>query len=484
MNSITATFRSRRCIEIFFRFQQIIMNPELYNLIGEFVSPTYLTQSIGSRNHVSRHFTEILAQRRIPETGWPQDVIELFIREISLWDSNNFPSKGCVGEREGRCLSDVVRRRHWGLTHGIGRSGDVNAEQPKAAGSSFLLTLTKCLAHDALKNIFGLSQLPPKEVVVLPIATGMSIMMGMLAVSQLHGSCTSRKHVIWSRIDQKSCIKAMTANPDLIVHAVEQRVSDSGVLETDVTAIQELVSSLGPECIHSIVLTTSTFAPRSPDNVPAVALLCKELNIPLIVNNAYGLQCSKCVHLVNEGIRIGRVDLVVQSTDKNFLVPVGGSVIFGPLAEKINQMYPGRASLSPVLDLLVTFLELGRIGFKNLLTERKANMQYLAFEIESIDSVKVLKNNKNNISLAFTHPGISAQTGSELFLRNVSGARVFVRSDTVKEIDKSVSLKNFGCHTDAPLADTYMNAACAVGTTKQEIDLFVARLRGLLGRNS
>ena len=42
--------------------------------------------------------------------------------------------------------------------------------------------------------------------------------------------------------------------------------------------------------------------------------------------------------------RVGRVDAFVQSTDKNFLVPVGGSVVAGfdsKLIENIGKMYPG-----------------------------------------------------------------------------------------------------------------------------------------------
>ena len=46
-------------------------------------------------------------------------------------DSNNFPDNIGVGEREARVASDLVARRHFRLAHGIGRSGDVAAEQPK-----------------------------------------------------------------------------------------------------------------------------------------------------------------------------------------------------------------------------------------------------------------------------------------------------------------------------------------------------------------
>ena len=67
-------------------------------------------------------------------------------------DSNNFEENVGVGEREARVLSGVVRRRHFGLAHGVGRSGDVAAVQPKAAGSSLLAKLANALALDALKE--------------------------------------------------------------------------------------------------------------------------------------------------------------------------------------------------------------------------------------------------------------------------------------------------------------------------------------------
>ena len=66
-------------------------------------------------------------------------------------DSNNFPGNCGVGEREARIVSDLVARRHFRLGHGIGRSGDITAIQPKAAGSSLLMKLTNSLALDVIK---------------------------------------------------------------------------------------------------------------------------------------------------------------------------------------------------------------------------------------------------------------------------------------------------------------------------------------------
>ena len=74
------------------------------------------------------------------------------------------------------------------------------------------------------------------------------------------------------------------------------------------------------------------------------------------------------------GCRRGRVDCFVQSTDKNFMVPVGGAIVCGPqgaLVDKVSGLYPGRASMSPVLDLFVTLLSLGQKGWTQLLQERK-----------------------------------------------------------------------------------------------------------------
>lgn len=111
--------------------------------------------------------------------------------------------------------------------------------------------------------------------------------------------------------------------------------------------------------------------------------MCAKYDIPHIVNNAYGVQSSKCMHLIQQvglasfssfsdctfvqhsafvartavgltrdshfrpsaqGARVGRVDAFVQSLDKNFMVPVGGAIIAGfdeAFVQEISQMYPG-----------------------------------------------------------------------------------------------------------------------------------------------
>ena len=88
----------------------------------------------------------------------------------------------------------------------------------------------------------------------------------------------------------------------------------------------------------------------------------------------------------------------VSSTDKNFMVPVGGGLIASPdkqlVAEvgkmypglgqstpnlsqlnpkplsQVGKMYPGRASIAPVLDLFITLLSMGKAGLKIIEMER------------------------------------------------------------------------------------------------------------------
>ena len=74
-------------------------------------------------------------------------------------------------------------------------------------------------------------------------------------------------------------------------------------------------------------------------------------------------------------VQKGRVDALISSTDKNFMVPVGGSIIYSPkkkdLVEKINKFYPGRASGGPTMDLFITYLQMGQHTLTLLLKERK-----------------------------------------------------------------------------------------------------------------
>ena len=68
-----------------------------------------------------------------------------------------------------KCL---VQNRHYNLSHGIGRSGNISDPQPKAVGSSMISLLTDHLALDAVR-VAGVKGL--KSCLVVPMATGMAL---------------------------------------------------------------------------------------------------------------------------------------------------------------------------------------------------------------------------------------------------------------------------------------------------------------------
>ena len=266
---------------------------------------------------------------------------------------------------------------------------------------------------------------------VVPLATGMSMVLCFLALRQKRPQA---KYIIWPRIDQKTCFKSMlTAGYEPVI--IENKL-EGDELRTDLEEIEKKVKELGAENILCVFSTTSCFAPRVPDKVEEIAQVCKEHQVPHVINNAYGVQSSKCMHLIQQAARTGRVDAYVQSTDKNFMVPVGGSIIAGfdaQFVDKISQTFPGRASASPSVDLFITFLSLGANGYKKLLKERKEMYGYLGTELAKVAEARgerLLNMSHNPISMAITltkegedSGKAVTQLGSMLFKRCVSGAR-------------------------------------------------------------
>ncbi|XP_040191106.1 O-phosphoseryl-tRNA(Sec) selenium transferase [Rana temporaria] len=454
------------------------MNGESFTAGEQLVSPAYVRQGREARRSHEQLIRLLLEKGKCPQEAWDESTIELFLQELAVMDSNNFLGNCGVGEREGRVASSMVARRHYRLIHGIGRSGDVAAVQPKAAGSSLLNKLTNSVVLDVLK-IAGVRA--ATSCFVVPMATGMSLTLCFLT---LRHKRPKAKYIIWPRIDQKSCFKSMiTAGFEPVVI---ENVLEGDELRTDLNSVESRIQDLGAEnilCVHS---TTSCFAPRVPDRLEELAEICAKYDIPHIVNNAYGVQSSKCMHLIQQGARKGRIDAFVQSLDKNFMVPVGGAVIAGfsnSFLEEISKMYPGRASASPSLDVLITLLSLGASGYKNLLTERKEMFTYLSSELKALAEKHnecLLDTPHNPISLAMSLKNLNdeggtaiTQLGSMLFTRQVSGARVvpLCSSQTVN----GYVFKGFMSHSNNyPCA--YLNAASAIGIKKRDVDIFIKRL--------
>ncbi|XP_063313919.1 O-phosphoseryl-tRNA(Sec) selenium transferase [Pelobates fuscus] len=454
------------------------MNEESLREGERLVSAAYLRQGKEARRSHEQLVRVLVEKGKCPQDPWDESTIELFLQELAIMDSNNFLSNCGVGEREGRVASSMVSRRNYRLIHGIGRSGDISAVQPKAAGSSLLNKLTNSIVLDIIK-MAGVHSV--SSCFVVPMATGMSLTLCFLT---LRHKRPKAKYIIWPRIDQKSCFKSMiTAGFEPVVI---ENVLEGDELRTDLTAINAKIQELGAEnilCVHS---TTSCFAPRVPDRLEELSVICATHDIPHIVNNAYGVQSSKCMHLIQQGARVGRIDAFVQSLDKNFMVPVGGAVIAGfndSFLQDISKMYPGRASASPSLDVLITLLSLGVKGYQDLLKERKEIFSYLSNELKILAkryNERLLETPNNPISLALSLRNLSdkseatiTQLGSMLFTRQVSGARV-VPLGTSQTIN-GFAFKGFMSHcNNYPCA--YLNAASAIGIKKIDVDLFIKRL--------
>lgn len=315
------------------------------------IPKTHATVGLSNLIASQKQYKALFVNRRLPDHGWSDVQIQSLLFLFSTLDTNNKTlarggasnsggdgepdgdTRWCgVGEREGRVYSSLVSQRHFGLSHGMGRSGDIMEPQPKAVGSSVLVKLTLLLTLDALRRGSGLQGKINKKQngpaafgILLPLCTGMSMSLFLQSLKQQHQqttveASTAKTIVLWSRIDQKSCFKAVgVAGLKCVV--VPTKIQGDEVV-TDLEAMEAALQEYGDKVL-AIITTTSCFAPRVPDAVDEVAKLCQKWNVCHVINNAYGLQCAKTCKLINRACVVGRVDGVVCSTDKNFLVPVG-----------------------------------------------------------------------------------------------------------------------------------------------------------------
>ncbi|CAB4059492.1 SEPSECS [Lepeophtheirus salmonis] len=433
------------------------MNEKAFSSSMKWIPETYVNLALEAKKSRESKITHLIQQRKVPDEGWNEEEIETLLREWAMMDTNNFSSNVGAGEREARIYSKLVYRRHFGAGHGIGRSGDLTEVQPKAAGSSLMNKITNGLILDIIRQS-GIRS--ATDCFLVPVATGMALTLCLLSFRHIRGS--QAKYVIWSRIDQKSCFKSIsTAGFIPVVIELTQKGDE---LNTSVTEIESSITEIGPENIAAIMTTTSCFAPRGPDDIPTVAKLCQRFAIPHLVNNAYGIQSSKCMHLIEESHKTGgRIDAFVQSTDKNFMVPVGGAVISGfdkSVIGNISKTYPGRASSTPSTDVFITLISMGMNEFKNLLKVRKDNFVLL----------KSLMNNSGDGKSV-------SDLGSKLFIRGISGARV-VTGKGSKVIDQHEFLR-WGSHSD-DTSVPYLTAAVAIGMTKEDVYAFIKKLDKVL----
>lgn len=455
------------------------MDDSAYSYCERLISPNYVRLSREAKATSSRRLRTLLEHRKIPEQPFDERLVMQLLDELAAMDTNNYAHRCGAGEREGRIYSGIVARRHFHMAHGVGRSGDIAAVQPKAAGSSIVAKLANELSLHAIR-LAGVPNV--HSCCVIPMATGMTLALCMQAFRR---NRPRAKFVLWTRVDQKSSFKSIIGCGFQPIVIENRLVGDE--LATDLNAIVEHLDAIDVDEIACVLSVTSVFAPRSPDALEEIAELCQQRGIPHLINNAYGTQSSKCMHLIASAARRGRVDAFVQSLDKNFLVPVGGSIV-GTFSADTMQLvtgtYPGRASAIPATDLVITLLQMGTIGYEALLADRRATFNYLKRLLEQFALVKgerVLHTPTNLISLALTLNTISVdrlgQLGSKLFSKGVTGARVLVpnRIRQKSTIIDGYSFSGFGTHYD-DFPHAYMTVAAAVGSSLSDIDTFIERL--------
>ena len=455
------------------------------DIIESFIGKSY--NQIG-KELMSSHeniFQNILNTRSIPDEPLNQNTINYILNYISNMDSNNGPYHIGIGEREGRIISNLVNQRNYGLVHGIGRSGNISDLQPKACGSSLLVQLTNSLLKNLLKSI-GMSFI--KDIIILPFATGMALTLSYLTLRLLKPKA---KYIIWSRIDQKTCLKCIITSgfEPLIINPIPNKKNDYEI-ETDIEQIKVVIDKYGVDNILCITSTTSCFAPRCYDNIEEISKICYEKKIFHVINNAYGIYCTKIIDLLNKADKIGDISLIVSSTDKNFMVPVGGSFIYSSnedLVQKIKKNYPGRASISPIIDLFITFLEMGKNKYKALIKERKEKYDILIKKMEKVAikfGEKIIAMNGNKISILFTLKNIveksgnkdAKEIGSMCFNRQISGVRIITSSKGEKKNIGGYDFLNYGSSCDDYKYLPYMTFSCAIGIKDEEIDGFVNKI--------
>jgi len=407
----------------------------------------------------SRPIKLLFEQRRIPEKGWKDNQIKELLNLLASMDSDKDSKAAFLGEREGRVASPLVSRLAAGFHHGVGRSGDLTEAQPKAAGGSLAYYFARKLATDSLKR-FGTPNI--KNAIILPVATGMTLALAFCAVRNL----TKKREVVYPQIDLKTPLKAirLAGLQEKIVHG---EVNGDAV-NVPLDKIEEAINGN----TAAILSTTTFFSPREPDKIKEIAKIAEDKKVPHIINNAFGMQSREIMTLVRGAADAGRVDAIIQSTDKNFLTPVGGAIAASPNKEfldKVSETYAGRATAAPIVQFLAAVLSIGVEGYEKLRTQQEENRRFLESSLNDVaerHGQRILNVN-NPISVAMTLEGRNAnKIGQALYAARVNGARALEKND-------------FGVCCPQYIS-SYINFDASIGIQKNDITLASERLDTVL----
>ncbi|MFX1316540.1 MAG: O-phosphoseryl-tRNA(Sec) selenium transferase [Promethearchaeota archaeon] len=416
-------------------------------------------------NNFLKPIKSLFEQKNLPKDPWSDEQIEFLLQTLSNMDTDKDANAARVGEREARIASKLHLKTSAGFCHGVGRSGFLTAPQPKAPGGSIMYEISNYLARNLLKN-FGLPNI--KEAIIVPLCTGMSLSLclGALRPNWDDDKLIHKRTVLLPQIDHKSLLKSidlMGFNPKI----VKGRIFGDAVR----IPIEDIINNFDSDCF-AIVSTTSFFPPREHDEIKEISKFAEENDLVHIVINAYGAQSPEWMKLIRTAIDAGRVDAVIQSTDKNFLTPVGGAIVASPNKEiiiKVSQTYAGRASAIPIVNFLISALSLGINGYQKLIEAQQENRKILEEKLKLV-AEKInerLLSVYNPVAVALSLRNLKEEElyalGGALYNLRVTGPRVYNPKETA-----------FGtCCENYSTPYIVMNAA--IGATTKDIELAVER---------
>ncbi|ETN81726.1 putative O-phosphoseryl-tRNA(Sec) selenium transferase [Necator americanus] len=151
------------------------------------------------------------------------------------------------------------------------------------------------------------------------------------------------KYVLWCRVDQKSCFKA-------ILHAgyepiIVDPVREGDALMTDVETLNRILEQRGEE-ILCVLSTTSCFAPRSPDSLEAISGICQHTDMRRVGKEHFYSRRRKCCgepkrYVLDDSLRY-YLNNVPDSVGHNIKVPVAAVWILKDA--KVQKRMPYAAS--------------------------------------------------------------------------------------------------------------------------------------------
>jgi O-phospho-L-seryl-tRNASec:L-selenocysteinyl-tRNA synthase len=275
------------------------------------------------------------------------------------------------------------------------------------------------------------------------------------------------REVLFPRVDHASPHRAIAFAG--LTEVVVPTVLDGDAVHVDLGGLERLMLKHRGS---AVLLTTTFFPPRESDPVKDVAKMCAERNLPLVINNAYGVQSEEVLRSIRSAVDAGRVDAVVQSSDKNFLCPVGGSIIVSPddrVVEWTAETYAGRATAAPLVQTLAALLVIGHDRYRQFRKEQVENRALLEDRLKSVAEgigQRVLSV-RNPVSCAITLDGLDAtEVGSRLYNLRVTGPRAIRNGEYGSSID------------GYPHSYLVMNAA--IGTSRKDVEEATTKLNRAL----